>query len=159
MLAMARLSECGLTLNGSKCSFGLSSIKFLGHILSKDGVSPDPAKIRSIQTARRPETVTELRGFLGLVQFVGRYVHGLATAAAPLWELTKKSVTFRWLKVHQNAFDQVKELMGASHTLAYYDKGATTTVVTKASPVGLGCVLYQIQNGVPRFVAYGQRHL
>ena len=156
---MARLSECGLTLNGPKCSFGLSSIKFLGHILSKDGVSPDPSKIRSIQTARNPETVSELRGFLGLVQFVGRYVQGLATAAAPLWELSKKSVTFKWSQVHQDAFDKVKELMGASHTLAYYDKEAPTTVVADASPLGLGCVLYQIQNGVPRVVAYGDRRL
>lgn len=156
---MTRLSECGLTLNSAKCSFGLSSIKFLGHILSKDGVSPDPAKITSIRAARRPETVSELRGFLGLVQFVGRYVRGLATVSAPLWELTKKSVTFEWSKGHQAAFDKVKELMGNLHTLAYYDKEAPTTVVADASPVGLGCVLYQVQNGMPRVVAYGHRRL
>ena len=64
---MSRLSECGLTLNSSKCSFGLSSIKFLGHVLSQSGVSPDPAKIESILSARSPDTVSELRGFLGLV--------------------------------------------------------------------------------------------
>ena len=159
MQVMARLSECNLTLNPAKCCFGLSSIKFLGHILSKEGVSPDPAKVESILGARRPENVTELKGFLGLVQFVGRYVKGLATVAAPLWELTKQSASFDWLDIHQKSFDKVKSLMGSAQTLAYYDKDAPTTVVADASPVGLGCVLYQVQDGVSRVVAYGHRRL
>lgn len=156
---MSRLSECGLTLNSLKCSFGPSSIKFLGHVLSKSGVSPDPAKLESILSARSLDTVSELHGFLGLVQFVGRYVRDLATAAAPLWELTKTSATFEWLNVHQNAFEKVKKFMGGTHTLAYFDKDAPTTVVADAHPVGLGGVLYQTQDGVSRVVAYGHRRL
>ena len=64
-------------MNGSKCSFGLSFIKFLGHVLSSNGISSDPSRVESMLSAQKPETVTELRGFLGLVQFVGRYVKDL----------------------------------------------------------------------------------
>jgi len=154
MQVMARLSECHLTLNPVKCCFGLSSIKFLGHILSKDLV-----KVESILGARQPETVSELKGFLGLVQFVGRYVKGLATVAAPLWDLIKHKATFEQTDMHQKSFEQVKSLIGSTQTLAYYDKDSPTTVIADASPVGLGCVLYQIQEGVPRVVAYGHRRL
>ena len=159
MKVMDRLSECGLTLNASKCQFGVSSLKFLGHVLSSDGVSPDPDKVQSVLRARAPTTVSELKGFLGLVQFVGRYVPNLATVSAPLWSLTKKSVPFQWTKRHEEAFAKVKGLLSSSKTLAYFDKDAPTTLIADASPVGLGGVLYQVQNGVSKVVAYGHRSL
>ena len=92
---MNRLSESGLTLNPGKCQFGLSSICFLGHFISDKGVEADPCKL-AIVTTRAPANVSELRRFLGLVKWVGRYIPDLATLAAPLKELTRKSVPFEW---------------------------------------------------------------
>jgi len=156
---MERFSNCGLTLNSSKCQFGVKSIKFLGHIISSDGVSPDPAKVKSIVSVRVPQNVAELRGFLGLVQFVGRYVPDLAAVSSPLWSLTKKSVHFKWSKVHQDAFDKIKYLMASCKTLAYYDRNAPTIVVADAGPKGLGGVLCQVKDGISKVVAYGHRRL
>ena len=156
---MNRLSESGLTLNPGKCQFGLSSIRFLGHVISNKGVAADPCKVEAIVTARAPVNVSELRGFLGLVQYVGRYIPDLATLAAPLRELTRKSVPFEWAESQENSFQAIKTLMSASETLAYFDRSAETTVVADASPVGLGAVLIQKQAGIDRVVAYGHRSL
>ena len=91
---MDRLLECALTLRKEKCELGLPSVKFLGHIISAEGITADPEKVKATVCARAPTSVSELRGFLGLVQYVGRYVPDLATVAVPLRELTKKSVEF-----------------------------------------------------------------
>lgn len=123
----------------------MSSIKILVYILSSASIPPDHSKIKSIRSAGNPETVTKLKECLGLVQFVGRYVHDLATVDAPLWEVTKKFAPFHWLKAHQDLFDKVKQLVGDTHTLAYHDESALTTEVADASPVGSDCVLHQTQ--------------
>ena len=108
--------------------------------------------------ARAPTNVSELRGFLGLVQYVGRYVPDLATVAAPLRELTKKSVEFHW-GPNQKSFKKIQQLMNSCETLAYFDWNAPITLVADASPVGLGAVLLQEQGGINRVIAYGHRRL
>ncbi|XP_048584822.1 uncharacterized protein K02A2.6-like [Nematostella vectensis] len=156
---MSRLSESGLTLNPGKCQFGLSSITFLGHVISDNGVSADPGKVEAIVNARAPMNVSELRGFLGLVQYVGRYIPDLATLSAPLRALTRKSVPFEWTQKQEDSFRDIKRLMSASETLAYFDRESETTVIADASPVGLGAVLVQRKAGENRVVAYGHRSL
>ena len=156
---MDRLLECGLTLSEEKCEFGLSSVKFLGHIISAEGITADPEKVKAIVCARAPTNVSELRGFLGLVQYVGRYVPDLATVAAPLRELTKKSVEFHWGPNQEKSFKKIQQLMSSCETLAYFDRNAPITLVADASPVGLGAVLLQEQGGINRVIAYGHRSL
>ncbi|XP_048586200.1 uncharacterized protein K02A2.6-like [Nematostella vectensis] len=156
---MSRLSESGLTLNPGKCQFGLSSITFLGHVISDNGVSADPGKVEAIVNARAPMNVSELRGFLGLVQYVGRYIPDLATLSAPLRALTRQSVPFEWTQKQEDSFRDMKRLMSASETLAYFDRESETTVIADASPVGLGAVLVQRKAGENRVVAYGHRSL
>jgi len=121
MQVMACLSECHLTLNPVKCCFGLSSIKFIGHILFRNGITPDPSNVESIIGARQPETVFELKGFLGLMQFFSRHIKALATVAALLWDLAKHKATFAWTDIHQKPFEQAKSSMGSTQTFAYYD--------------------------------------
>ena len=110
---MHRLLECGLTLSEEKCEFGLSSVKFLGHIISAEGITADPEKVKAIVCARTPSNVSELRGFLGLVQYVGRYVPDVATVAAPLRELTKTSVQFHWVPDQEKSFKKIQQLMSS----------------------------------------------
>ena len=93
------------------------------------------------------------------MQYVGRYIPDLATLAAPLRELTRKSVTFNCSKKQEDSFIAIKALMSSSETLAYFDREAETSVVADASPVGLGAVLIQSKEGVDRIVAYGHRNL
>ena len=98
---MDRLLECGW---------------FLGHIISAEGITADPEKVKAIVCARAPTNVSELRGFLGLVQYVGRYVPDLATVAAPLQELTKKSVEFHWGPSQEKSFKKIQQLMSSCET-------------------------------------------
>ena len=129
----------------------------LGHI-----ISADPEKVKAIVCSRAPTNVSELRGFLGLVQYVGRYVPDLATVAALLRELTKKSVEFHKGPNQEKSFKKIQQLMSSCETLAYlsyFCRNAPITLVADASPVGLGTVLLQEQGGINRVIAYGHRRL
>ena len=109
--------------------------------------------------ARAPTNVSELRGFLGLVQYVVRYVPDLATVAAPLRELTKGSVEFHWGPDQERSFKKIQQLMSSCETLAYFDRNAPITLVAEANPVVLGAFLFQEQGGINRVIAYGHRSL
>ena len=115
--------------------------------------------MKAIACSREPTNVSELRGFLGLVQYVGRYVPDLATVAAPLRELIKKSVEFHWGPDQEKSLKKIHQLMSACETLAYFDRNAPITLVADASPVGLGAVLLQEQGFINRVIAYGHRSL
>ena len=89
----------------------------------------------------------EVKRIWGLLPYVGRYVPDLATVAAPLRELTKKSVEFEWGPEQKKSFRATQQLMSSCETLAYYDRNAPITLVADASPAGLGAVLVQEQGG------------
>ena len=96
---------------------------------------------------------------MGLVQYVGRYVPDLATVAAVLREITKKSVEFHWGPDQEKSFKKIQQLMSSCETLAYFDQNAPITLVADACAVGLGAVLLQEQGGINRVIAYGRRSL
>lgn len=93
---LQRLCERGITLNAGKCQFNMAHIEFMGHILSSHGIGMAKTKLDDILNARRPETVSEVRSFLGLVNFSGRFIPNLATIAEPLRKLTRNNVPFKW---------------------------------------------------------------
>ena len=90
------LKEKGLYAKFKKCEFWLSSVSFLGHIVSKDGVSVDSTKVTAIVDWPRPTSVTEVRSFLGLARYYKRFVKGFSRIALPLTNLTRKGVKFEW---------------------------------------------------------------
>ena len=156
---MERLREKGLTLNAKKCQFRTSKIEFMGHVLSERGIAPTEGKVTAVLEAREPVTASEVRSFLGLVNFCSRFIPDLATTAEPLRRLTRKGVTFSWGNDQKEAFERVKQKLGDAETLAYFDGNAKTQVITDASPVGLGAVLIQEQKGKRRVIAYASRSL
>ena len=156
---LKRLSDLNLTLNPRKCSFRMRSIKFLGFIVSDQGVSPDPDKVKSIVGFQAPKSASECRSFMGLVNFVGKFVPDLATVSEPIRRLMVKDAAFVWGGEQQEAFCRIKELMSKSETLAHFDPKHKTKLVADASPFGLGAVLIQEQNGNERVIAYGHRSL
>jgi hypothetical protein len=87
---MERLREKGLTLNPDKCQFRIPKIEFMGHVLSEKGIAPTEAKVKAVLEAREPATASEVRSFLGLVNFCSRFIPDLATTAEPLRQLTRK---------------------------------------------------------------------
>lgn len=106
---LTRLREFNVTLNKNKCKFGMTEIEFNSHILSASGIKPMHNKIEAVKQFREPASVEEVRSFLGLVNYVGKFIPNLATVSEPLRRLTKKEVPFEWNQEQQEAFDHLKK--------------------------------------------------
>ena len=151
---MTRVRECGLTLNLEKCQFSMSQLTFMGR-----GVGVADDKVMTVVEAREPQSVSEVRSFLGLLNYSGRFIPDLATLSEPLRRLTKKDVEFQWGPEQAEAIQKLKNELARAEILGYYDKDAETRVISDASPVGLGAILAQKQQGEFRVIMYASRSL
>ena len=157
---LAKCEEKGLKLNPKKCIFSVNKILFAGHELSAEGINPDKKKVQSIQNIPAPKNLSELKSFLGIINYVNRYIPNYSSVAEPLRRLTKKGVEFKWDIDQQQSFESLKELLTNAETMAYYNPKAETKIIVDASPTGLGAILTQKQqNGDWRPVSYGSRAL
>ena len=151
-----RLAESGLKINLSKCIFGTNEISFAGHHLSQKGISPVKSRIDSINLMRRPTNVTEVRSFLGMVNFCNKFILNYSVITAPLRLLTKKGQQFIWGDEQQTAFDKLKECLTSADVMAFHNPGAKTKLIVDGSPIGAGAILSQEQaDGSYRPIAYG----
>lgn len=156
---LSRLQDRGLTLNGEKCKFNVPKIKFFGYIISAAGVRPTDQTVAAIRNARKPNNASEVRSFLGLVNYCSRFIPNFSTLAAPLRQLTCKSVPWTWTDLHQNAFERLQHVLTSDLVTAHFDPSAPTQLRVDASPVGLGAILTQTQDGQTKPVAYTQAAL
>ena len=149
-----RSQERNLTLNKDKCKIGMNQIVFMGLLLNKHGVGPTEEKVRAVRETEPPTNVAELRSFLGLITFSSRLLPNLATTAEPLRKLTRQDTKWKWGREENEAFEALKRQLAEASMMAFYDKNAPTEVATDASPVGVGAILVQEQQGVKRAVAF-----
>lgn len=147
------------TLNKDKCKFGVKKLDFLGFTVSEKGIEPSQEKIQAIENFRQPQSVEEVRSFLGLVQFVGHFIEDLATKAEPLRQVIR-SKKFEFKDEQQRAFDQLRmELTVSVRKLGFFDPKDETNLYADASPVGLGAVLIQVKNDQPRIISFASKSL
>lgn len=156
---MDRFRQFKVVLNRDKCKFGVTEVNFIGHRLSASGIKPTFDKIEAVKSFREPKSMEETRSFLGLVNYVGKFIPNLATASEPLRQLTKKDANFEWGPKQQEAFEYLKQNLTNEIALGYYNVKSRTQVIADASPVGLGAVLIQFQEIEPRVIAYASRSL
>ncbi|GFR20273.1 fatty acid synthase [Trichonephila clavata] len=143
-MVLQSIRDAGLTLNHKKCRFGQRSLKILGHLVDKNGIRPDPGKVEAVLEFPTPQTVTQVRSFLGICSYYRRFVHNFADIARPLHELLKQDVKFVW-KEHQSAFIRLKSLLTRYPVLGFFKPEAKTLIHTDASGYGIGAILVQIQ--------------
>ena len=156
---MRTLRDKGLTVNLEKCLFGMTRLEFMGLLLSEKGIGPTEARVQAILDTRAPQTVAELRSFLGLATYSSRFIPRFSTMTELLRRLLKTGAKFEFGKDQNKAFDNIKSAMGEATTLAYFDKNGHTKIIAHASPVGLGAVLVQEQNGENVPISYASRTL
>ncbi|KAL0539365.1 hypothetical protein IC582_023576 [Cucumis melo] len=127
----------------SKCEFWLKKVSFLGHVVSSEGVSVDPAKIEGVTNWPRPSTVSEICSFLGLVGYYRRFVEDFSRIASPLTQLTRKGTPFVWSPACESSFQELKQKLVTSPVLTVPDGSGSFVIYSDASKKGLGCVLMQ----------------
>jgi hypothetical protein len=134
-----------LSLKTNKCHFFQQELKFLGHIVSKDGIRPDPEKVQAVKDWVTPKTQSDVRSFLGLTTYFKRFIKGYAKIATPLMELTKDQYkrNMVWSSDCTKAFEELKELLTTAPVLKVPDFTKPFTLITDASQVGLGGLLLQ----------------
>src|SRR5918911_2947315 len=108
-MVLAVLRKAILKIKLKKGYFCFPNIAFLGHIVGRNGISPDPAKVEKIQNFPIPTNLKDLRGALGLFSYYRKFVKDFSRIAKPLLELSKKDTPFVWTEKQQNAFDFLKK--------------------------------------------------
>ena len=169
-----RLADAGLKLKPSKCNFFQEEIKYLGHLISKEGIRTDSSKIETLRKWPVPRCIQDVRRFLGFAGFYRRFCPGFSQIARPLHNLLKgdgsthrkhkkpvptPSQPFQWTEEHQSAFNQLIDLLSSSPVLAFADFSLPFILHTDASFDGISGILYQEQNGEKRPIAFASRGL
>ena len=158
---LQRLKDKNLTLNKGKCEFNRDSIEFYGFTFGKGGVSPDVKKVEAIRNMAVPQSVKEVRSFLGLTNYVSRFVPNYSDTTKPLRDLTKKETQWTWTEEHETAFQKLKDMLTNTTTMRYFNPKAQTEVIVDASPHGVGAILTQRDTDEEEnhVVAYASRAL
>lgn len=152
---LARLQEHELYAKLSKCNFFRSEVDFLGHVVGRDGIKVDPAKVKAVQDWPTPSCVKDIQSFLGLVNYYRRFIPSYALMALPMSEMIKKDIPFSWGSRQQAAFDFLKQALVSAPVLAIFDPSRPITVHTGVSDFAIGAVLMQDD----RAIAYESRKL
>ena len=155
-----RIRDAGLKLKPTKCMFFQEKVDYLGHVVSRSGVSVDPTKVEKVKNWPLPKTSREVQQFLGLANYYRRFVKGFSDIARPLHRLTERAAVFRWTSECQQAFDELCHHLCTTPILSYPDYTKPFILDTDASDSGIGAVLSQLDNsGKEHVVAYGSRSL
>ena len=150
---LSRLSDAGLSINKEKCRFAASSVTFLGHHISPDGIKPLPAKVDTILSFPRPKLKVELQRFLGCINFYHRFIPKIAEVLAPLHALQSSVKTqkgpLQWTAPTSLAFRAAKSALSKAVQLDHPDSSAPISLTTDASDIAVGAVLAQGDDNRP----------
>jgi hypothetical protein len=143
------------TLRISKCEFWLKQVAFLGHVISKGGISVDPSKIQDVLRWNAPTSVSDILSFLGLASYYRRFIIGVSRITKPITKLLGKDNKFKWTSVCEASFWELKKRLTTAPVLVMPDMEKSFSIYCDASGQGLRCVL--MQDG--HVVAYASRQL
>ena len=153
---LKRASKCELKLNKKKCRFHMTELPYIGHVLTSEGVKPDPKKVSAIKDTEAPRNSEDVRRFLGHVNYMAKCLPNLSAESEPLRRLLNlPDDEFCWGVDQRNAYETLKQMLTSEKLLQYYDSRKPIVIQTDASTAGLGVVLMQEDKPV----AYASRSL
>lgn len=150
----SRLTQANLSLNMKKCHFFKRRLKFLGHVISEEGVQLEPEKTKAVAEYRPPQNLKSLQCFLGLAGWYHKFIPHFADITAPLNNLKRKGVKWEWTKECQNSMDVIKHALQNPPVLIQLNLNLPFQLHTDASEVGLGAILTYTSAEGERAVAY-----
>lgn len=157
---LKRLHKHGVHVKRAKCQFLKSHVIFLGHRIDAQGIHPTEDKLKAIVEAPAPKNVQELRSFLGLVNYYGKFIQNAATLLAPLNSLLRKEAKWRWSQECQCSFESAKKALISSQVLVHYDPALPIRLIGDASAYGVGAVIaHVLPDGSEHPVAFASRTL
>ena len=152
------ISTCkrvGIKLNRDKMQIEVDKITFMGHQVTRNGLEIDPEKVEAIQNMKQPTCVEDVRRFVGMANFVARYIPSLTDVLDPLHNLMKHKIPFSWSDNQQTAFEKVKRMLTDTPSLPYYNPDDELIVENDACEYGIGSALMQTDGPI----AYASRSL
>ena len=153
---LQRCRDKGVKLNREKLQLRLKEVAYMGHVLTAEGLQPDPEKVKAIKEMPTPTDKQSIQRLLGMTNYLQKFAPRLSEITTPLRELTKIDNKFVWDdQVHGPALEETKTILSTTPVLKYFDPGATPTLQCDASMHGLGACL--MQDG--HLVAYASRSL
>jgi len=144
---LQRCREMGIRLNAKKIKLRQTSVPFLGHVITQDGIKPDPAKVEAVLEMPSPTDVEGVQRLNGFVNYLAKFLPGLSDVMEPIRQLTRREVPWNWSKAQEEALNTVKQLMANAPVLRYFDPDTELTVQCDSSQTGLGAAL--LQEGQP----------
>ena len=135
-------------------------VEYLGHRISAQGLQPTMDKIKAMQEAPKPQDMSQLQSFTGLVDYYSKFLPDVSSVLAPLYSSLQKDKKWCWCKEQHKSFDDVKRLLTSECLLVHYDPSKELILACDASPYGLGAVLsHRESNGQEQPIAYASRSL
>ena len=128
------IEEAGVRLKRDKCKFLMESVEFLGHVISAEGVLPNKKKVEVVLAAPTPKDVSQVKSFLGLMNYYRKFLPKLSSVLAPLYRLLHKAVKWRWHKEEEDSFREAKELLISTQLLVHFDPDKELILTCDASP-------------------------
>ena len=135
------LERAGLRARKDKCQFMVPEVSYLGHRIDENGLHPLEDKVKAILEAPSPRNVRELKSYLGLLSYYGKFLPDLSSVLAPLYQLLRKHQGWRWSSAERDAFQASKDLLSSSSLLVHFDPQVPLTLACDASAYGVGAVL------------------
>ena len=157
---LERMCSMGIKLKREKCVFMKPSVEYFAFVVDRDGIHPSPHKVQAIQEVPVPENPTDLKSFLGLINYYRRFVPDMATLAHPLNHLLVENIPWKWSKQCQEAFVKLKGVLQSAPLLAHNDPKKAVRLAVDSSSFGLGAVLSHVsEDGEEKPIAFASRTL
>ena len=154
------IEDCGLRLKRSKCVFMTPEVTYLGFRVNKEGTTPVDDNIAAVMNAPEPVNASQLKFFVGMLNYYHRHLPSLAHTLESLYSLLRKNVKWKWEEQQQVVFKAAKQMLCSATLLVHYDPEKPLILHCDASPYGLGSVLARtMQDGAERPIAYASRTL